>query len=111
LTLELQQLSRRADAKLALANALAQAAAQARLEADRAAPAISVVEEPFVPFERNARGTVSKAFLAGVAGVVIGVFLLVARLALRRIRPILAGDGAIGTAPVRPDGLSVSVNR
>lgn len=76
LSAEHDQLQREVDLQRQLFTSLAQALAQARVDAARDTPTISVVEPPALPARPDARGTVVHALTGGIAGVAIAALLV-----------------------------------
>jgi uncharacterized protein involved in exopolysaccharide biosynthesis len=67
---------------------LAFAAEQARMDAERTAPSLTVIQAPEVPIIPNSRGTVVKTLGAGLFGVILACGIAVALMLLR------SGSGA-----------------
>lgn len=72
LLMEQQRLQRDVSAREALANALAQSAQQARLEAERPTSVLGMVEPPSLPSMAEPRGLLSKLVLGSVGGALLG---------------------------------------
>jgi uncharacterized protein involved in exopolysaccharide biosynthesis len=87
LTLENGRYLRRIANLQQIVTTLFQVSEQARIDERRDTPVIRVIETPRLPDEPNARGTVRKALFAGLAGVLMGLALV---LVLERWRHALA---------------------
>lgn len=93
LQLQSNRLQRHINMLQTVVTSLTSATEQARIDEVRSTPAIRVVESPRAPVNPNARGTVKKAALASMLGVLLGLVYLVLIERLRYARS--AGDASI----------------
>ena len=87
-----QRLQREVALQQAVYTTLAQAFEQAKIEAVRDTPLITMVERPNLPARPDPRGTIRKLALAIVLGVVVGVGIGLFRAARRGSLQSAAGD-------------------
>jgi uncharacterized protein involved in exopolysaccharide biosynthesis len=74
-----ERLEREVVSRSQLANALEQRFEQARIDEVRVTPLITLVEAPSRPVRPDARGTVGRAVLAGVAGLLLALLIAILR--------------------------------
>jgi uncharacterized protein involved in exopolysaccharide biosynthesis len=94
-------LSREAKTQEMLYELLVQQYEMAKIEEAKSMPTIQVLDPPVVPERGVARGTVKKGVLAGVAALMLGVFLAFVREYIAQVR---RREGQAETARVRVAG-------
>jgi uncharacterized protein involved in exopolysaccharide biosynthesis len=92
LEFERERLGREVAMRQEIYTGLAQSYEQARIEAVRDIPVITVIEQPRVPVRPDARGTVRRTGLAILAGLVIALLIALARELMRRGRVLSTDD-------------------
>lgn len=86
LKIDYERLQREVGMRQQLYSSLAQAYAQARIDAVRDNPSVAIIEFPEVPADPTARGLVAKLVTGLIAGFLLGAFLAFLREYMARVR-------------------------